>query len=270
MTVLYISVIRLRDDEILYTFQVAYRLYSFLWRNDANWQSICRPMSESDVYVPGHVSDEDRTKSTPTDGSANPDQPYRPSIVDLKRIPNWPEVPDQQLFPERFMVRQEYIDIDKSLEDMYLERKKRRVLIIGQPGIGSPLSLTIRISAQQYAIGKTAYLTFCLCRRLVSGKPTVLSTRAGTYYLFLDSGVYRSSDGQKLADLLVSLDKDTGMILNDCDECQGMSDAIAPGRIVSVTSPVGYVISGFKSVPSSQSDIFYMKPWDWTETALAR
>ena len=88
--------------------------------------------------------------------------------------------------------------------------------------------------------------------------------------MFLDSGVYRSDDGRKLAGIIKLLGRGDGMILNDVDETLGWTGRTAPGGMLSVTSPFQYVYHAFKSASIGKGEMFYMKQWDWTEIALAR
>ncbi|KAK7692034.1 hypothetical protein QCA50_005439 [Cerrena zonata] len=124
--------------------QEIFAIYNFLWKNEGNWDRIVDPVTENVPNLASSVL----VASDP--GSL---EQVEARFIDLARIPSFENKTSLCLSKLRFLIREEYVELDEGIAS-----NEESVLVLGQPGIG-----------------KSLYLTYCLLRRLVAGKTTIFS-----------------------------------------------------------------------------------------------
>ena len=108
--------------------RVAYKLYKFLWKQPQNLKQI---IDVSREVVPD-IQTMNRSEPDPCAGS-DTQEVKTTQFVDLTKIPDFPQA-EQSLFKKiRFLIRQEYNELDAFLD----YKKCSNIALVGQPGIGS-------------------------------------------------------------------------------------------------------------------------------------
>lgn len=113
--------------------RIAYILYTKLWRNQDTWEEITKKVEErvpsQDVFpleapVPARKQlDAEFSEQETTIGTH----------IDIRKLVNWNDDWAVEVFRPRFLVRDEYIELDKHIDD---PSNRRDILLTGQPGIG--------------------------------------------------------------------------------------------------------------------------------------
>jgi hypothetical protein len=113
--------------------RTALSLYNSLWNKQGAWDMITERVEETVPYYYENDDDEndddDNDEMSGSDSHASP-EPRVATFVNLEKIV---ESHDYPLLCLRFLVRNEYGELDKYLSD---QTERRDVLLVGQPGIG--------------------------------------------------------------------------------------------------------------------------------------
>jgi hypothetical protein len=175
---------------------------------------------------------------------------------------------------DKFFVRPEYEEAeDFVLSICSVMHKYRALLIIGQRGIGLFLFYCAVQGSQVYSSGKTVFLLRLFLRRLALELPTALQITSDCALLFYEGGVKEFVD-LKCASAYCDLGSEADPLgriwaLVDCN-----SELEAPAHIFR-DGPF-FVVSAASPSPARQkwsrdvrSQLFYMKPWSFSEVLQA-
>ncbi|KAL5480221.1 SQS1_1 [Sanghuangporus weigelae] len=232
------EILRLNDSETNTEHRLRYLLYAGLWKKG----NLADLIVEGTYRVPSlelSISDE-QTEDTELVGR----------FLDLTKLEGWSAGLSSLVMP-RFLIRKEYEELDSFLASD--KSKAPRVLLIGQPGIG-----------------KTVYLTYCLLKRLSSGKRTIVSWSDTSRYLFQDNGAFWIPNKIiAAAGLKVTDDRDgDALILYDLNNNQPKPYEMRNWHIVVASSPKNSRWKEWEK--ETQAQTYIMKTWGWEEMYISR
>ncbi|KAL5526986.1 SQS1_4 [Sanghuangporus sanghuang] len=233
------EILRLDDSETNTEHRLRYLLYVGLWKKG----NLADLIVEGTYRVPSlelSISDEQAEGTEPVG-----------RFLDLTKLEGWSAGLSNLVMP-RFLIRKEYEELDSFLASAD-KSKTSRVLLIGQPGIG-----------------KTVYLTYCLLKRLSSGKRTIVSWSDTSRYLFQDDGAFWipfktiAAAGLKVTD---DRDRDA-LILYDLNNNQPRPYEMRNWHIVVASSPKNSRWKEWEK--ETQPETYIMKTWGWEEMYISR
>ncbi|KAL5525449.1 SQS1_6 [Sanghuangporus sanghuang] len=249
------GVVPLDENETNSEHRLSFLLYSNFWRK-GNLEQMIRK-------EPHLVPDVDLSSFPDSYGmSFESDDLDHPTTVeakflDLAELPGWSSEL-AEVFVTKILIRKEYEELDEFLNklihsDDEAKTGRKDVLLIGQPGIG-----------------KTVYFSYCLLKRLSSGRRTIFSLSPTRRYLFQDNGVFWiPNETISAAAGHITDDRDPdALILFDLSSNQPSPSSIRNWRTVVASSPKS---SRWKHWQKEKiPEVFVMKTWTWEEILISR
>ncbi|KAL5484750.1 SQS1_5 [Sanghuangporus weigelae] len=249
------AVVPLDEHETNSEHRLSFVLYSNFWKKGNLEQMIHEE--------PHSVPDVDLSSFPDSDGmSFESDDLDLPTTVtakflDLTGLRGWSSEL-AEAFVTKILIRKEYEELDEFLKkvvcsDDEAKTGRKDVLLVGQPGIG-----------------KTVYLSYCLLKRLSSGRRTIFSFSPTRRYLFQDSGAFWiPNETISAAAGHITDDRDPdALILFDLNSSQPSPSSIRNWRTVVASSPK---VSRWKHWQKEKiPKMFVMKTWTWEEIYISR
>ncbi|KAH8109911.1 hypothetical protein DFH11DRAFT_840580 [Phellopilus nigrolimitatus] len=121
-------------------------------------------------------------------------------------------------------------------------------------------------------IGKSLFLHFILCLRMLAGQPTIFQNQAKNFYILNDEGVFRvDCPGQTDPYVFHQfLPRSTWYLIDSSIHLEGVSEAALrlPFFIVQAASPRKHHLQWLKKYPKASK--YIMKPWTLSELIAGR